>query len=101
MNGMHGQRPGGQGGGNDHHDLVAVFCGFAAAFLWANPLYQWTLESFRGVAINNYGYDALDVFEWAYWAFLHIIVFAITRVTVRWALVAIVSAVGYRLALSY
>jgi len=92
-------RPPGQNG-NDPNDFVAVIAGLGAAFLWANPLFELTQETFRHIAVSNYGYEMLEAFELAYRVFLHISIFAITRVATRFALAAIITALGYRLAFS-
>ncbi|KPQ20612.1 MAG: hypothetical protein HLUCCO06_17335 [Halomonas sp. HL-93] len=86
--------------GLDQNDLVAILLGLGAAFLWADPLYDMTIRTFQQIALRNYGRDSLHLFEWAYWIGCHLIVFAVTRVAVKWALVALITGVGYRLALA-
>ncbi|MFD2741673.1 hypothetical protein ACFSUD_19130 [Sulfitobacter aestuarii] len=101
MNGFghHGRQQGGNG--SDPTDFVAIIAGAGAAFLWADPAFEITLSAFRQIALRNYGREMLDVLEWAYWAFLHLFIFAATRVATKLALAAIITAVGYRLALSF
>lgn len=95
------QRPPGQSGPPDQLDQAAIVLAVAAAFLWANPVHEMTADWFRETTVRNYGTDMLDAFEWAYWIFLHVVIFALSRVAFRWALVALVTAIGYRLALSF
>lgn len=45
----------GQGGPPDQLDQAAIVLAVAAAFLWANPLYELTETAFRDIAIRNYG----------------------------------------------
>lgn len=92
-------RPPGQND-TDPHDFVAIVVGLGAAFLCANPLFELTQDSFREIAVTNYGYGALEAFEMAYRIFLHVAIFGIARVTTKLALAAIITAVGYRLALA-
>lgn len=92
-------RPPGQNG-SDPHDAVAIAGGLVAAFLSADPIFEMTRDAFIQIAMRNYGRDALEMFEWGYWFFLHIAVFSIARVATKLALAAIITAVGYRLALA-
>lgn len=77
------------GGGGPEHDFVAIMAGLGAAFPCANPLYQLTQDAFREIAVRNYGYGPLELFQLLYQGFLHLSVFAITRVAIKWALMAI------------
>lgn len=86
--------------GSDPHDFVAIVVGLGAAFLCANPLFELTQDTFRQIAVKNYGYGVLGTFEMAYRIFLHVSIFAVARVATRLAIAAVITAVGYRLALS-
>ena len=92
-------RPPGQNG-SDPHDFVAIVVGLGAAFLCANPLFELTQDTFRQIAVKNYGYGVLGTSELAYRIFLHVATFALARVATKLALAAIITAVGYRLALA-
>jgi hypothetical protein len=82
----------------DKYDDVANLAGLCAAFLSADPLFEATRDPFLTIAIANYGREMLEAFEWAYWIFLHIAIFAITREATRIAITAIITAGAYRLA---
>lgn len=92
-----GQQNGG-GKKGDQNDLLAMCAGGLAAFLWADPAFEITLGLFRSIAVQNYGREALPALEWAYWLFLHIAIFAITRIAVQWLIAMLVMGLGFRLA---
>lgn len=89
---------GGGGGPNESQRALAIMGGIIAAFLWANELYALTEDQFRAVAIANYGYAPLHIFELAYQVFLHAAVFVATRAAIEIALTAIIAAGAYRFA---
>ncbi|WP_027237590.1 hypothetical protein [Leisingera caerulea] len=96
---MHPQN--GKGGGDDERrDFVAVLCATGASFLWADPAYEWSINWFQNVAIQNYGHQFLEAFQWAYWGTLHLAIFGVTRVAVNWALIMIITNIGYRFLMS-
>ena len=96
---MHPQNSKG-GGDDERRDFVAVLCALAAAFLWAHPAYKMSIEWFREIAVQNYGYSYLKLFETAYWALLHLVIFGATRIAVHWALIMIITNIGYRFLMS-